>query len=99
MMIIKDNVRLTHNVTSHLKHSTRLDIFGGFNATRIGCRNRRIRFINTQHRDCSQGSHGPIMRSNALRSSRGHHSFAVGTLTMYLGGAHCNRLMSPFSKI
>lgn len=71
----------------------------GFNATRVGFCSARIRFINTHHRDCSHNSHGPIIRSNALRSSRGHHSFAVGTVTMYLGGTHFNRLMSPFSNV
>ncbi len=58
-----------------------------------------MRFMKTHGRSCARSSHGPVIRSNALRSSRGHHSFAVGTLTMYLGTRHFNRLASPFSKL
>lgn len=99
MMIIKDNVTVTRTLKGHLKHNTRISIFGGFNATRIGYRNARIRFMNTQGRSCRQSSHGPVIRSKALRSSRGHQSFAVGTLTIYLGGKQFKRLISPFNNV
>lgn len=99
MMIIKDNVRVTRTLNGRLNGNTRITLFGGFNATRIGCRNARIRFINTHGRSCRHSSQGPVIRSNALRSSRGHHSFAVGTLTIYLGGTQFNRLISPFKKV
>lgn len=99
IIIMNDNVTVTRTLNGHLKHKTRISIFGGFNATRLGCCNARIRFINTEGRSCARSSHGPVMRSNALRSSRGHHSFAVGTLTIYLGQIHCNRLISPFNNV
>lgn len=99
MIMMKDKVRVTRTFNEGLKHKTRISIFGGFNATRIGCRSARIRFINTHGRSCDRSDHGPMMRSNALRSSRGQHSFAVGTVTIYLGGTHFNRLMSPFGKL
>lgn len=99
IIIIKDKVRITSTLGGGLNGGTRLSIFQGFKATRIGCGSARIRFIKTQGRDCGHSSHGPVMRSKALRSSRGHHSFAVGTVTIYLGGSHFNRLISPFRNI
>lgn len=99
IITVKDKVRLTGTITQGLKQKTCLSIFGGFNATRIGTNSLRLRFINTHGRSCARSDHGPVIRSKALRSSRGHHSFAVGTLTLYLGGSQCNRLISPFSNL
>lgn len=99
MMIMNDKVTVTRTLKGHLKHNTRISIFGGFKATRMGCGNARMRFMKTHGRSCRQSSQGPVIRSKALRSSRGHHSFAVGTLTIYLGGTHFKRLMSPFNNV
>ncbi len=97
VIIRNDKVRLTRTIKREIRD--RISIFEGFKATVLGCGNVRVRFIKTHGRSCEENSHGPVIRTKPLTSSRLEESFAVGTVTFDLRGRSFKTLISPFNNV